>query len=459
VEQTSWLLPDQEPSPATPPVKHDAGQIAATVESGGRTLMIDGVARPIWERPSTSSSMVVMSTKLARLGAKHSGAARGGSANQTLTIHAERLLRLALSKIEREQRDFGAILIGPKELADLFPSEGSTGKRFKNIEQAVTELQSYVVRTEEGANLTFTNLLEYCVFNRDAWRLELVFKQVWKRDLMNLRSHFFSQQLAVYTEFRYAGTFRFFELLRSYVDARSRRGEFVITIKDLLEQMNLGKGYEAYRNLRRMYLDHHISELERTRALDVKYSPADKQGLKVVALRFEVALPNRPPEEPYVEALVEGFRKWDVRTSVAHELARSHGPMLCMDKLLKYPKDDSQQGSKRTAGWIVSAVRKDYQPIAENSQEQMNELQLALGMLIFKHAPKDALMAKQAEYLAVLEAEPRWRALADRIRANDIDPVSQRSFCSWLGKDAREHWQKQSANTTHPKSEAERAAA
>lgn len=428
MEQISWI---SEP---------DAKAVAPLPRAGSslRRLRVASGDLALWDRPSTPTSSVVMSNEFAR-----------ARLSKKLSTHAERMLRIALSKIERETSDlrFGAILIRPTELRWVFRGSENSKSLYQDVKEVAGELQSlFVVQTETNPGngepaYRLESLLDHCEY-RNA-RLELVFKDTWKPHLLHLRSHFFSERLDRYAAFRRASTFRLYDFLRSYVDVRRCKGTVLITVDEFRRQWGLDDTYRSYKDLRRGFIEPNVNDIVGSGAMKIAFEVASKEGNTVTAIRFNMEIPEHEDTAVYSDVLCANLAEWGVKVVKARELVQRHGPIQVLDKLTKFEAESPRAGGAKKAGWIVSAIERDFKPIDAADNERRTELMRLLGHKVLRFGREAAIESLKAQFVSHLETLKNARVFADQARRGEYDENLLRSLQGWIGRAAIEDWRRQ----------------
>lgn len=316
-------------------------------------------------------------------------------AKYRLSVEEQKIIKILISKIKRDDVDFKDYEFRIKDLAGML---GMEHKDPYGVLEKVTErltTRSLKFFNPETQTLLQTAWLSSAEYKKGQGTVALCFDPKLKPLLLQLQSYFTKYELGQVMKFRGQYTIRFFELQKSFLGRNKKEVSF--TLKDLREMLGLKKDeYKEFFNLKARVLEPaRIELLEKTGEAFAWEAMRQGRGGKVVGVRFvfdgEVqtapvedmpkvskAQEKQPQlalvtESQAVTPEVEGVAELvgvGVSARTAQALAVAHGAEKVREKLgmLEGVKD-----VKNPAGFVARAIREDWHD--EKAQEQKKRLE------------------------------------------------------------------------------------
>lgn len=204
-------------------------------------------------------------------------------AKYTLTSMEQKVLQLALSKIDQKDDDLKTYTLYVSEF--IKKSKDDNSEVYNNIAEAVKRLMGRRLTfvTMEG-NIREFNWVSYAeYFKGDKSRIEIGFDSRLKPYLLQLKNYT-KLNLEITMKFKSIYSSRIYELLIQYLKFRSRKIT-ILQIKDFLGLTQ--EQYPVYAEFKRTVLNKAITEINNITDLDVTYEEKTEEGSKkVIAIKF-----------------------------------------------------------------------------------------------------------------------------------------------------------------------------
>lgn len=313
-------------------------------------------------------------------------------AKYKLSVEEQKIIKILISQIQRDDDDFRDYEFRVKDLAEIL---GITHDNPYVILRTIT--RRLLTRVLEFSNpetntLLQTSWLAGVLYKKGEGTVSLSFHPYLKPLLLQLQSYFTKYELGQIMQFKGQYTIRFFELRKSFLDRHKKTTDF--TLKDLWEMLGLKKDeYKIFRDFKNRVLEPaRIELLDKTGKSFSWESLKQGRGGRVVGVRFMFdGESNRPideavenQEQPKKETKQLSLVTEEVRTlkgeavaelvrvgvspKTAKTLLEKHGPEYIQEKIeLLSQKKDIKSG----AGFVVSAIREDWRDEKVEKEKQV----------------------------------------------------------------------------------------
>ena len=405
------------------------------------------------------NSMVVQSNRLIE-------------ARYRLTIEEQKIIKILISQIQRDDTDFQVYTFHVKELGEML---GITHKQQYAVLNRVTDrlltriLKFYNSETKELLKTTWLSSARY---KERQGTISFRFDPELKPLLLQLKSYFTQYTLEQVMQFKGQYAIRFFEFRKSFLGRG--KNEAIFSLKELWEILGLGEDeYTIFRNFRNRVLEPARLELLERTGKSFTWEPVKQgRGGKIIGVRLvfdsdDEALtagaaardsaPGEAVAEPPSEAMpVETGNEEQqavfaelVRLGLAEKAARA--------TLERYPVDQIQQklalvkqrqDIKNQAGFFIQAMQGDWRdPEIEHAQRQAEKRQrseslevrkrelrrlkerfmackLAAAREHYRETPETVIQQWRDEFT---ESQPVWKSLL-RGKKLDFEHAAFRAF-------------------------------
>lgn len=302
-------------------------------------------------------------------------------ARYKLTRNEQRFVLIMTSLIEPSQGRFTFYRVPVKSLIRWMGLENNH-RAYERIREVVDSLlkKPLEIRTEkELIKANWVSSVSEYVEEKGIVTFE--FSEKLKPYLLQLKEQFSSYRLEHVLKLKSAYSIRFYELLKQY----ERVGHRTIQLDDLRRMLHVDSRYPEYADLRKNVIDPAQRELRASTDIAFEYQPV-RQHRRIVALEFKIVAPSPARELRQPERLPEANAR-AVETLVAAGLRRSDAKEIAAkgwlivtpayradaqarhdsfesyveEKAQAYARGRSKGRIRAATGWLVAALRKDYQ--------------------------------------------------------------------------------------------------
>ena len=321
-------------------------------------------------------------------------------ARYRLTIEEQKIIKILISQIQRDDTDFQVYTFHVKELGEML---GITHKQQYAVLNRVTDrlltriLKFYNPETKELLKTTWLSSARY---KEKQGTISFRFDPELKPLLLQLKSYFTQYTLEQVMQFKGQYAIRFFEFRKSFLGRG--KNEAIFSLKELWEILGLGEDeYTIFRNFRNRVLEPARLELLERTGKSFTWEPVKQgQGGKIIGVRLvfdsddealtsgAAALDRAPGEamaEPPSEAMPVATGSEEQQAVFAELVRLGVAEKAARDILERYPVDQIQQklalveqrqDIKNRAGFFIQAMQGDWRdPESEHAQRQTEKRQ------------------------------------------------------------------------------------
>ena len=219
-------------------------------------------------------------------------------AKYKLSVEEQKIIKILISKIQKNDKDFKKYEFRIKDLAEVL---GMTHDNPYVVLRGVTRrLITRVLefRNPETRTLLQTAWLSSASYIEGEGTVSLCFDPELKPLLLELKTHFTKYELGQIMQFRGQYTIRFFELRKSYLGRKTNEVKF--TLKELWKMLGLRNDeYSIFWDFKRKALEPARTELLEKTGKSFTWEPIKQgRGGKIVAVKFVF---DKDDEESVVE--------------------------------------------------------------------------------------------------------------------------------------------------------------
>lgn len=326
-------------------------------------------------------------------------------AKYRLSVEEQKIIKILISQIQREDKDFQDYEFRIKDLAELL------GMNYDNPYVVIRGItKKLMTRVLEFHNLETETLLQASWLSSAEYKhgqgtVSLCFDPKLKPLLLQLKSYFTKYELEQVLQFKGQYSIRFFEFRKSFIGRNKK--EAVFTLKELWDTLGLKKTeYKIFRNFKNKVLEPaRLELLEKTGQSFSWEAIRQGRGGKVVGVRFVfdgevereskteketvVALQSateqerekphiqeqpeqeeNPPIKPEKSEAVKLLLDCGVSEGVAAQLADKHETEYIREKIAI--ANAHPEYVKNKAGFIIKAVRENWidEDVAKMKREE-----------------------------------------------------------------------------------------
>lgn len=324
-------------------------------------------------------------------------------AKYRLSVEEQKIIKILISQIQREDEDFKDYEFHIRELAKMLGMEHKDP--YGVLEKITERLMSRVLKfySAEKNTLLQASWLSSALYRKGEGTVLLRFDPYLKPLLLQLQSYFTKYELGQVLQFKGQYTIRFFEFRKSFLGKHKKAVEF--SLDKLREAFGLGKNeYRDFDNFRRRVIEPaRLELLEKTGQSFVWEAIRQGRGGKVVGVRFvfdgetekeEQAILESKPEkesesaqekpeqgqlpivepEPVKPELSEGARlllECGISENVAVRVAEQYETFYLREKIALV--NTHPEYVKNKAGFLIQAIRENWidEKIVRNKQTEM----------------------------------------------------------------------------------------
>ena len=232
-------------------------------------------------------------------------------AKYRLSVEEQKIIKILISQIQREDEDFKDYEFHIRELAKMLGMEHKDP--YGVLEKITERLMSRVLKfsSAETNTLLQASWLSSALYKKGEGTVLLRFDPYLKPLLLQLQSYFTKYELGQVLQFKGQYTIRFFEFRKSFLGKNKKVVEF--PLDKLREAFGLGKKeYRDFDNFRRRVLEPaRLELLEKTGQSFVWEAVRQGRGGKVVGVQF--VFDGEAEKEKAVVAVLESTSKTETQ--------------------------------------------------------------------------------------------------------------------------------------------------
>ncbi len=201
-------------------------------------------------------------------------------ARYKLNLNEQKIILYAVSKLDREKKDFDVVSFDIKDFTEII---GSKGKRYDEFRETARELRKkeIIINTEDKEIIT--GWLSSVRFYKNTGKVTLKFDDELIPYLLHLKKHFTRYELKNIRNLKNKHSIRIYELMKQYESAGHRSFE----IDKFKEILGCEDRYSEFKYFKRDVLDISIKEINKHTDLTADYEKIIT-GRKVVGLKFTI---------------------------------------------------------------------------------------------------------------------------------------------------------------------------
>lgn len=313
-------------------------------------------------------------------------------AKYRLSVEEQKIIKILVSQIEKEDEDFKDYEFRILDLAELLGMEHTNP--YGVLRGITKKLVSRVLEfyNPETNTLLQTSWLSSAEYKTGKGTVAMCFDPKLKPLLLQLQSYFTKYELGHVLRFKGRYTIRFFEFRKSFLGRNKK--EVVIDMQELREMLGLRKSeYQEFFNFKARVLESARLELLEKIGQSFTWEPIRQgRGGKVTAIRFlfendsteggpEPVVPrlpeipretakaeNNPPPGGNQTAIREQLVRLGVSPQTAQELADRYAEAYIRDKIAIV--EAHPEYVKNAAGFLVKALHEDWKDAGVEAEKK-----------------------------------------------------------------------------------------
>ncbi|CDH47546.1 hypothetical protein BN874_840009 [Candidatus Contendobacter odensis Run_B_J11] len=309
-------------------------------------------------------------------------------AKYRLSIEEQKIVKILISRIQKDDKDFQDYEFHVKDLAELL------GMNYDNPYVVLRRItKNLITKPLEFENPEKNELLQAAWLSSARYRtgagiVSLRFDPLLKPLLLELKSYFTKYELEKILQFRGQYSIRFFEFRKSFIGRNKH--EVIFTLKKLWEILGLKKDeYKIFRDFKNRALEPARLELLEKTGKSFTWEPIKQgRGGKIISVRFifdadtdttnEVtqAVPQPTVATPQVHGLpdeVHGILKELLALGITNKVAQEMVNQHTDDHLrVAIALTNQQTDLKNPAGFLIEALNGEWR---NSKQEQVKKQQ------------------------------------------------------------------------------------
>lgn len=310
-------------------------------------------------------------------------------AKYRLSVEEQKIVKILVSQIQKDDEDFKDYEFHIKDLAELLDMGHSN--TYGVLRSITKRLVSRVLEfyDQEKKEFIQASWLSGAKYKEGYGTVTLHFDPLLKPLLLQLQSYFTKYELGQVMQFKGQYTIRFFEFRKSFLGRNKQ--EVVFTLKELREVLGIQKNeYKVFRDFKNRVLEPARLELLEKTGKSFEWDALRQgRGGKITGVRFvfdgegeknrkePLSLPQdllgatqevaNQPENASVELLVS----FGVSRNLAQELAEKHEEAYIREKtaiVAAHP-----EYVKNKAGFLIKAIQEDWNSAEREEKKRIEE--------------------------------------------------------------------------------------
>lgn len=312
-------------------------------------------------------------------------------AKYRLSIEEQKIIKILISRIKKDDKDFQDYEFHVKDLAELL------GMNYDNPYVVLRKItKNLITKPLEFEHPETSEILQAAWLSSARYRtgegiVSLRFDPLLKPLLLELKSYFTKYELGKILQFRGQYSIRFFEFRKSFMGRKKH--EVTFTLKSLWDMLGLQKDeYKIFRDFKNRVLEPARLELLEKTGKSFTWEPIKQgRGGKIVSIRFifdgddaitgeatpvssstlAESIESSLPDE--VQSIFKELLELGIVNKAAQEMVDQHSP----DQLRAAMTLTNQQiDLKNPAGFLVEALNGEWRnPKAEQVKKQQQKRQ------------------------------------------------------------------------------------
>ena len=283
------------------------------------------------------------------------------------TKQEQRVMMWVISEIDPRESEVPVFKVSVRELYEFAGAEKNRNMYQEMIEVTKRlETREVEIWDNERGKYSHQRLIAGAEYDMGQGTVSIAISPFLVPYLVNLKSRFTTIALKYALALRNAYSMRLYDFLKQYQTVGHRD----FTLDELRELLGIKDKYPSFRDLRRRVIDPAVSEVSSKTDIQTHYEQF-KSGKRVTKLRFHISKSENPPEALYApdgkeERIYHRLKRAGVREKVAEDLMQQFyedDPERIawhIDELER--KVSAGQAPKAPAGWLITAIKKDYRP-------------------------------------------------------------------------------------------------
>lgn len=320
-------------------------------------------------------------------------------AKYRLSVEEQKIIKVLISQIQRDDKDFQEYVFRIQDLADML---GMNHSNTYGVLRGITK--KLITRVLEFYNPENNTLLQTAWLSSAQYKVgqgivSMCFDPKLKPLLLQLKSYFTKYELGRIMQFKGQYTIRFFELRKSFLG--KNMAEVTFSLKELRETLGLQKTeYTQFFDFKKRVIEPARLELLEKAGSAFDWEPIRQgRGGRITAVRFvfhpsdensekedvsaesetvapadtAAQLPMEWEEPPSTETpeIVVLLIERGVTPAVAQELARKHAEGYLREKIAIV--DVNPEYVQNKAGFLITAIQKDWKDARQEEQKRQEE--------------------------------------------------------------------------------------
>lgn len=215
-------------------------------------------------------------------------------ASYTLTVEEQRLILVCIEKAQRVQTPLNSdavkISINVKEYADL--CSVTMGAAYKALANSAEKLYDQSIKiNDQGVRREVRWLQEKALY--DSGKVTVTFSSMISKHIKDIVTKRSIYRLEQATQLRGQHAIRLFEILQIVIDPDTQQGEWLVTLAEFKDLLELPSSYDRWIDLRKRVIESSLAQINKNTSLKVEWEVAAKEGRQITAVKFTVFESNQ----------------------------------------------------------------------------------------------------------------------------------------------------------------------
>ena len=200
-----------------------------------------------------------------------------------LSVIEQKIVIYLISKIVLEDTDVKTVNMSIKDFC-MLTNTSTKGDNYEKVRDSVRSLRdkSWWIKLDDNTEMLYS-WIDYAIIKKNTGNIEICLSKSLTPFLTSLKSRYTKYRLIEILKLKKRYSIRLFEILQSYL----YKGEYIETIENIRNMLDLGTKYSDYRDLRTKIIEPSVKEINQHTFLYVEYEPI-KSGKKVEKIKFKI---------------------------------------------------------------------------------------------------------------------------------------------------------------------------
>ena len=304
---------------------------------------------------------------------------------QTMSLQEARLIRLLITQIAKNDKDFKTYKVNIQELAEFLEVDSSN--LYREIREICQSLMTRTIKIQKGKEWEIFQWLQLAKYDGQGTITLMLSNQIAPY-LLQLNAWFTQYQLKNILAMKSFYSIRLYELLKLSVgEDRRKKMEYIFSIQALREYLECESKFKKIIDFKKKVLDIAVRDISEYSEYNCRYE-GKKTSRSITDIIFYLELKEQKQEEKEVgekeqkeldiDDLIDQLReiineKLKTKEYKAILEAANNNIELIQEK---YELSKKQKKIENLVGWLIKAIENSYtEPVKKQKQGQFNNIE------------------------------------------------------------------------------------